>query len=53
MFIVLKAWNIIILRGMLIHWVKCKCNEVKVFEDLPVEESTCTSTSCGECVYIG
>ena len=39
---------------MLIHWVKCKCNEVKVFEDLPVEESTCIyEYCCGECVYTG
>ena len=32
---------------MLIHWVKCKCNEVKVFEDLPVQESTCKSNAVG------
>ena len=32
---------------MRIHWVKCcKCNEVKVFEDLPVEESTCMYEYC-------
>ena len=53
MFIVLKACNTIILRGMLIHWVKCKYNEVKVFESLPVQENTCTSTAVGNAYTLG
>ena len=33
---------------MHIHWVKCcDCTEVKVYEDLPVQESTCMSTAVG------
>ena len=38
---------------MLIHWVKCKCNEVKVFESLPVQENTCTSTAVGNAYTLG
>ena len=38
----------VLLWGMRIHWVKCcDCTEVKVYEDLPVQESTCTSTAVG------
>ena len=44
----------VLLWGMRIHWVKCcKCNEVKVYEDLPVQESTCTSTAVGNAYTLG
>ena len=42
------------LNNTQILWVTCcKCNEVKVFEDLPVHESTCMSTAVGNAYTLG